>query len=169
MACSSQNKNGISNLNELSIGDRGESRGKLNESDAEDEAEAEAESDRLYEQLNALNELYGNVKEKDERPLELKIEELRNRLNLIKIDWRESHCKIELNREFLLKESIKKYEKIDPFKELKINFTGEVSHDAGGIIREWFTLIIKELQSPELCMNKFLQLFIRFIRKRRYR
>ncbi len=55
----------------------------------------------------------------DERPFEIKLQELKNRLAAIKIDWRESHCKMELNREFILKESITKYEKIDPYK---VNF-----------------------------------------------
>lgn len=30
-------------------------------------------------------------------------------------------------------------------KELKINFIGENSNDAGGISREWFTVVLKEV------------------------
>ena len=30
---------------------------------------------------------------------------------------------------------------VDLYKELKINFYGEISYDAGGIIREWFTTL----------------------------
>jgi len=43
---------------------------------------------------------------------------------------------------------VKQFSKINIYKELKINFKGEVSHDAGGIIREWFTIIFKEILSP---------------------
>jgi hypothetical protein len=71
-------------------------------------------------------------------------------LEKIKIDWRVAHCKIELNRENVLQESIEKIKNIDLLKEVKINFSGEVSHDAGGIIREWFYILIKELQSSNL-------------------
>lgn len=92
----------------------------------------------------------------DDRPFEIKILELKSKLQGLKVDWREAHCSIELNRESLLKESMKKYDKIDPYKELKINFKGEISHDAGGLIREWFTVLIKEIQSPQLCkINKY--------------
>jgi hypothetical protein len=35
-------------------------------------------------------------------------------------------------------------------REPHINFKGEVSHDAGGIIREWFTIIFQEMQSDKL-------------------
>jgi hypothetical protein len=34
-----------------------------------------------------------------------------------------------------------------PFKELKIHFIGEISNDAGGLIREWFTVISKAILS----------------------
>ncbi len=34
------------------------------------------------------------------------------------------------------------FEKINPYiKELKIDFKGEVSQDAGGLIREWLTVL----------------------------
>jgi hypothetical protein len=40
--------------------------------------------------------------------------------------------------------------KVDLHKELKINFLGEVSLDAGGIIREWFTTIFQALEGEKL-------------------
>jgi len=42
------------------------------------------------------------------------------------------------------------FEKIDPYKELKINFLGEICHDAGGLIREWYSIIFKYLQSEKI-------------------
>jgi hypothetical protein len=92
---------------------------------------------------------------KEEKSFEEKIKTFRSILECMKIDWRVAHCNMELDRTNLLKESIEKYQKIDPYKELKINFKGEVSYDAGGIIREWFTVIIKELQTSNLS-TKFL-------------
>ena len=40
---------------------------------------------------------------------------------------------------------MKQFEKINPFKELKIIFIGEESHDAGGLIREWLTILFKKI------------------------
>jgi hypothetical protein len=50
----------------------------------------------------------------------------------------------------VLEESIQQIRNINIFKELKINFLGEVSHDAGGIIREWFAVIFREILSDQL-------------------
>ena len=64
---------------------------------------------------------------------------------------------MELTRDNVLKQSMKQFENIDPYKELKIYFKGEVSYDAGGIIREWFTVLLKELQSENLSKKIFNQ------------
>jgi hypothetical protein len=45
---------------------------------------------------------------------------------------------------------MKQIKKIDLFKELKINFIGEVSYDAGGIEREWFTILFQNLEGEKL-------------------
>jgi E3 ubiquitin-protein ligase HUWE1 len=37
------------------------------------------------------------------------------------------------------------FSRINPFKELKIIFIGEESHDAGGLIREWLTILFKKI------------------------
>jgi hypothetical protein len=33
-----------------------------------------------------------------------------------KVDWRDAHCNLELTRDNVLEESMKKYVKLDPFK-----------------------------------------------------
>eukprot|EP00826_Nyctotherus_ovalis_P060765 TRINITY_DN855_c0_g4_i2.p1 TRINITY_DN855_c0_g4~~TRINITY_DN855_c0_g4_i2.p1 ORF type:complete len:415 (+),score=129.10 TRINITY_DN855_c0_g4_i2:531-1775(+) len=38
---------------------------------------------------------------------------------------------------------------LDLRQEIKINFVNEISQDAGGLIRDWFSTIIEELFSPE--------------------
>ena len=50
---------------------------------------------------------------------------------------------ITIDRENIVKESITEFAKINPFKELKITFKGEVCQDAGGLIREWLTVLFK--------------------------
>lgn len=56
-----------------------------------------------------------SLKEND-LPFEQKFQILRNNLEGIKIDWREAHCTIEINRENLLKDSMKNFESVDPYK-----------------------------------------------------
>ena len=83
-------------------------------------------------------------------PFEEKLTQFKKNLQSLKVDWREGACTIYLDRDDILSESIKQFDHIDPYKELKINFMGEVSHDAGGLIREWYTVIFKELQKESL-------------------
>jgi hypothetical protein len=83
-------------------------------------------------------------------PFEEKLTQFKKYLQSLKIDWREGACTINLERDDILSQSMKQFDHIDPYKELKINFKGEVSHDAGGLIREWFTVIFKELQKESL-------------------
>ena len=45
---------------------------------------------------------------------------------------------------------MKQIKKVDLYKELKINFVGEVSYDAGGILREWFTVLFQNLEGEKL-------------------
>ena len=45
---------------------------------------------------------------------------------------------------------MEQFGKINLFKELKINFEGEICYDAGGIYREWFTSIFQILEGDKL-------------------
>jgi hypothetical protein len=47
---------------------------------------------------------------------ESKIINFRNALQVRKIDWRDAYCKLEVSRENILEESIKKFKLIDPLK-----------------------------------------------------
>ena len=91
-----------------------------------------------------------NFKQKSLLDLETKINDLKSSIASRKISWQEGCCTLEVNRNNLLNDSMEKIEKIDLFKELKINFTGELCYDAGGIFREWFTTIFKSLESDKL-------------------
>ena len=91
-----------------------------------------------------------DIKQKSQIDINKKIEDLKKSINSRKISWQDGFCQLEVNRNNLLNDSIKKIEKVDLFKELKINFTGELCYDAGGIFREWFTTIFKSLESDKL-------------------
>jgi hypothetical protein len=83
-------------------------------------------------------------------PFEEKLKNLKTQILIKKVSWRDGFCKLELNRDQVLPQSIKQIYSVDLYKELKIDFKGEVSYDAGGIIREWFTVLIRALESKEL-------------------
>ena len=67
-----------------------------------------------------------------------------------KINWIEGCDNIKISRENCLEESIKEIEKVNLWKEVKITFNGEVSYDAGGLFREWFIILIEELEKKEM-------------------
>ena len=70
-----------------------------------------------------------------------------------KINWIEGCDNIKISRENCLEESLKEIENVNLWKEVKISFNGEVSYDAGGLFREWFIILIEELEKKE--MNLF--------------
>lgn len=87
-------------------------------------------------------------------PFESKLKVFKIKINNLKFDWDEGYNSIDIERENVLKDSLKQLKDINLYKELKINFLGEISYDAGGIIREWFTILFRKLLSPELNLFK---------------
>lgn len=71
-------------------------------------------------------------------------------LQKLKIDWRKGSENININREEIITQSMTQFKSINPYKELKINFIGEVNQDAGGLIREWLTVLFQELLSEKM-------------------
>ena len=61
-----------------------------------------------------------------------------------KINWIDGCDTINITRENCLEESIKEIEMVDLWREVKI-----VSYDAGGLFREWFIILIEELEKKE--------------------
>ena len=82
--------------------------------------------------------------------LEQKIEKLKAEIKKVKISWEEGSDTLNLNRNNMLSESMEQINKVNLHKEVKINFIGEVSYDAGGIMREWFTTIFQTLEGEKL-------------------
>src|SRR5205823_3121436 len=91
-------------------------------------------SSRILKKTLSNNNKF-SIKPPEDLTFDEKIINLKNNLLVMKVDWRDAHCNLELNRQSMLQESMKQFDKIDLYKELKINFKGEVSYDAGGIIR----------------------------------
>ena len=91
-----------------------------------------------------------SLNEKKKIDIQTKIKGLKDYINSKKISWEKGCCKMEINRNDLLKESIDKIDKVNLFKELKIIFQGEEGLDAGGLFREWFTICFKALESDKM-------------------
>ena len=99
------------------------------------------ENIKLYEKNEPNNYINSRIEDK--------INELKWALTEKKL-LDEGSIRICLNRENLLQDTLKNTENIDLFKEWKINFDGEMSIDAGGILREFFTNIFEILEGDEL-------------------
>jgi E3 ubiquitin-protein ligase HUWE1 len=82
---------------------------------------------------------------KKDGTFEEKVDYLRFDISKKKIDFINGAEKLNINREKVFEDSMEQFEKINPFKELKIIFIGEESHDAGGLIREWLTILFKTI------------------------
>jgi E3 ubiquitin ligase SMURF1/2/E3 ubiquitin-protein ligase NEDD4 len=67
--------------------------------------------------------------------------------------WAEGHIRLEVHRNSLLEESFDQFmgitRSIDLHRWMRVQFIGELGIDAGGLEREWFTLLCEELFSQE--------------------
>ena len=108
-------------------------------------------NDDLFERIKQYKKKKKqNAKMKEFDSFENKILKLKEDIFKRKISWEKGYCQININRKNYLIESMKQIKKIDLYKELKINFIGEVSYDAGGIEREWFTVLFQNLEGEKL-------------------
>ena len=86
---------------------------------------------------------------KKDGTFEEKVDYLRYDISKKKIDFTDGGETLYISRENVLENSIIQLEIINLFKEVKIIFTGEESSDAGGLIREWLTILFKEIMDPK--------------------
>ena len=86
---------------------------------------------------------------KKDGTFEEKVDYLRYDISKKKIDFTNGGETLYISRENVLENSIIQLEIINLFKEVKIIFTGEESSDAGGLIREWLTILFKEIMDPK--------------------
>ncbi len=82
---------------------------------------------------------------KKDGSFEEKVDYLRFDISKKKIDFINGAEKLKINRDKVLEESLEQFNTINLFKELKIIFIGEESHDAGGLIREWLTILFQKI------------------------
>ena len=115
---------------------------------------SEAEMDMKIHSWQGVIELDGQqLIEASAQPLSKKIGffwgVLSSRMN---VPWDQGHVKIEIRRQAMLEDSLNAFQKLrgqDFHKIFRFKFVGEEGLDAGGLAREWFTLVGKELFNPD--------------------
>ena len=103
---------------------------------------------------NSLNEFINDTKKelprgKKDGTFEEKVDYLRYDISKKKIDFTDGAETLYISRENVLENSMVQLDILNLFKELKIIFTGEESSDAGGLIREWLTILFKEIMDEK--------------------
>jgi hypothetical protein len=69
------------------------------------------------------------------------------------VEWNEGHMRINVRRQFLLEDSVDAVMSLnrkDLRKLWRFEFIGEMGIDAGGLAREWFELVTKEIFNPDM-------------------
>ena len=87
------------------------------------------------------------------------MDNLRQKINTHTIPFIEGANKLSVRRSNILEDSRERFHTFDNHKELKILFEGEnksAASDAGGLSKEWFTVVSQELLNPE---NKYFSLW----------
>ena len=87
-----------------------------------------------------------------ESPYEAKSLWLKEFLNRIRIPWTQESIKVMIMREDLVNSSMNNLDLFmaeDMHKEFQVTFIGEIAMDAGGLLREWFTLLMKSMFAEE--------------------
>jgi hypothetical protein len=77
---------------------------------------------------------------------------LREYLNKIRIPWTQESIKIIITRDDIIQSTMNNLDLIteeDMHKEFQVTFLGEIAMDAGGLLREWFTVLMRKFFSEE--------------------
>ena len=81
---------------------------------------------------------------------EEKVDYLRYDISQTKVDFTEGCETLFISRENVFENSLIQIETFNIHKEIKIIFIGEENSDAGGLIREWLTILFKQIMDEKL-------------------
>eukprot|EP00617_Octactis_speculum_P008634 CAMPEP_0185796510 /NCGR_PEP_ID=MMETSP1174-20130828/161123_1 /TAXON_ID=35687 /ORGANISM="Dictyocha speculum, Strain CCMP1381" /LENGTH=456 /DNA_ID=CAMNT_0028491883 /DNA_START=671 /DNA_END=2041 /DNA_ORIENTATION=+ len=104
----------------------------------------------------AFNDLRDNlsaeeIRKMGELPFRAKHLWFEYQLDRLQVPWNAGHFMLEVSRTFLLQSSVDQFLYQSPTsvrQRMRVVFIGEPGLDVGGIQREWFLLVIKELLTP---------------------
>ena len=94
----------------------------------------------------------GGKNKKLNRTLDTKLQKLREKISANTVHFIEGANLLTVRRDHILEDSRETFSSFNNRKELKILFEGEnksAATDAGGLSKEWFTLVAHELLNPE--------------------
>jgi len=86
---------------------------------------------------------------KKDGTFEEKVDYLRYDISQTKVDFTEGCETLFISRENVFENSLIQIETFNIHKEIKIIFLGEESSDAGGLIREWLTILFKQIMDEK--------------------
>ena len=69
----------------------------------------------------------------------------RHHLERFRVSWMNGADFMRIEKNNVLMSSLIESKKVNMFKEVKIEFAGDKVNDAGGLLREWMHLVIKEM------------------------
>ena len=66
-----------------------------------------------------------------------------------RIPWQQGAETLSVSKDSFLMTTLNMYKEINWHKEVKVHIDGDKVLDAGGLLREWANLIMKEMVHPE--------------------
>lgn len=95
-----------------------------------------------YQELNSVALL----------PFQQKVDWLKNQFSALRTPWEEGHIKIKVRRSSVLQDAMDAIESIevpDMRKIFRFEFIGEPALDAGGVAREFYSIICEQIFNPD--------------------
>lgn len=98
------------------------------------------------------SELIMNLEGVHNLPFSDKIRWFSTEIHRLWLPWESGHAELVVRRDHLLEDSYELVRAMKPYQlrqRWRVVFAGEPALDAGGVMREWFTLLFSELFDPE--------------------
>jgi hypothetical protein len=98
------------------------------------------------------SELIMNLEGVHNLPFTDKIRWFSTEIHRLWLPWESGHAELVVRRDHLLEDSFELVRAMKPYQlrqRWRVVFAGEPALDAGGVMREWFTLLFAELFDPE--------------------
>lgn len=95
-----------------------------------------------YQELSSVAQL----------PFQQKVDWLKNQFAALRTPWEEGHIKLKVRRDSMLQDAMDAIESIDAAdmkKVFRFEFIGEPALDAGGVTREFYTILCEQLFNPD--------------------
>lgn len=85
-------------------------------------------------------------------PFQQKVEWLKNQFSALRVPWEDGHIKVKLRRSNLLNDAIDAFDmlEVEDFRKIfRFEFINEPALDAGGVAREFYSVLCEQLFNPD--------------------